>query len=171
MAYALLISTEDVKKFTIANGNLDADDFIEYIKISQDITIQNYLGTQLYKKLQDLILSDEINNEEFEDYRSLLVTYIKPMLVHWAMVYYLPFAAYTLSNKGLFKHSSESATNVDKAEVDYLVEKERDIAESYTQRFIDFMCFNQSTYPEYNSNSNEDVNPDTNNFYGGWFLG
>jgi hypothetical protein len=168
MAYALLISTEDVKKFTIANGNLDADDFIEYIKISQDITIQNYLGTQLYKKLQDLILNDEINNEEFEDYRSLLITYIKPMLVHWAMVYYLPFAAYTLSNKGLFKHSSESATNVDKAEVDYLVEKERDIAESYTQRFIDFMCFNQSTYPEYNSNSNEDVNPDTNNFYNGW---
>jgi hypothetical protein len=166
--YALLISTEDVKKFTIANGNLDPDDFIEYIKISQDITIQNYLGSQLYKKLQDLILSDEINNEEFADYRSLLVTYIKPMLVHWAMVYYLPFAAYTLSNKGLFKHSSESATNVDKAEVDYLVEKERDIAESYTQRFIDFMCFNQSTYPEYNSNSNEDVNPDTNNFYGGW---
>jgi hypothetical protein len=166
--YALLISTEDVKKFTIANGNLDADDFIEYIKISQDITIQNYLGSQLYKKLQDLILSDEINNEEFADYRSLLVTYIKPMLVHWAMVYYLPFAAYTLSNKGLFKHSSESATNIDKAEVDYLVEKERDIAESYTQRFIDFMCFNQSTYPEYNSNSNEDVNPDTNNFYGGW---
>jgi len=166
--YALLISTEDVKKFTIANGNLDADDFIEYIKISQDITIQNYLGSQLYKKLQDLILSDDINEPEFSDYRSLLVTYIKPMLVHWAMVYYLPFAAYTLSNKGLFKHSSESATNVDKAEVDYLVEKERDIAESYTQRFIDFMCFNQSTYPEYNSNSNEDVNPDTNNFYNGW---
>jgi hypothetical protein len=168
MAYALLISTEDVKKFTITNGNLDADDFIEYIKISQDITIQNYLGSQLYKKLQDLILNDEINNEEFEDYRSLLVTYVKPMLIHWAMVYYLPFAAYTLSNKGLFKHTSENATNVDKAEVDYLVEKERDIAESYTQRFIDFMCFNQNTYPEYNSNNNEDVNPDTNNFYNGW---
>ena len=33
MAYALLISTEDVKKFTILNGNLDVDDFIQYIKI------------------------------------------------------------------------------------------------------------------------------------------
>jgi hypothetical protein len=170
MAYALLISTEDVKKFTITNGNLDADDFIEYIKISQDITIQNYLGSQLYKKLQDLILNDDINEPEFSEYKTLLTTYVKPMLIHWAMVYYLPFAAYTLSNKGLFKHTSENATNVDKAEVDYLVEKERDIAESYTQRFIDFMCFNQSTYPEYNSNSNEDVNPDTNNFYGGWQL-
>jgi hypothetical protein len=170
MAYALLISTEDVKKFTITNGNLDADDFIEYIKISQDITIQNYLGSQLYKKLQDLILNDDINEPEFADYKTLLTTYVKPMLIHWAMVYYLPFAAYTLSNKGLFKHTSENATNVDKAEVDYLVEKERDIAESYTQRFIDFMCFNQTTYPEYNSNNNEDVNPDTNNFYNGWQL-
>jgi hypothetical protein len=128
MAYALLISTEDVKKFTITNGNLDADDFIEYIKISQDITIQNYLGTKLYEKLQTLILNNDINDIEFVDYKNLLVTYIKPMLIHWAMVYYLPFAAYTLSNKGLFKHTSENATNVEKSEVDFLVEKERDIA-------------------------------------------
>jgi hypothetical protein len=168
MAYALLISTEDIKRFTISNGNLDADDFIEYIKISQDITIQNYLGTKLYEKLQTLILNNDINDAEFVDYKNLLVTYIKPMLIHWAMVYYLPFAAYTLNNKGLFKHTSENATNVDKVEVDFLVEKERDIAESYTQRFIDFMCFNTSTYPEYNSNSNSDVNPDTDNFYAGW---
>jgi hypothetical protein len=168
MAYALLISTEDIKRFTISNGNLDADDFIEYIKISQDITIQNYLGSKLYQKLQELILSDDINESGFTDYKYLLTTYIKPMLVHWAMVYYLPFAAYTLNNKGLFKHTSENATNVEKAEVDFLVEKERDIAESYTQRFIDFMCFNTSTYPEYNSNSNSDVNPDTDNFYAGW---
>jgi len=168
MAYALLISTEDVKKFTIANGNLDADDFIEYIKVSQDITIQNYLGSKLYEKLQTLILSGDINAVEYSDYKSLLSLYIKPMLIHWAMVYYLPFAAYTLSNKGLFKHTSENAQNVDKVEVDFLVEKERDIAESYTQRFIDYMCFNQTTFPEYYLNSNEDVNPDTNNFYGGW---
>jgi hypothetical protein len=168
MAYALLISTEDIKRFTISNGNLDADDFIEYIKISQDITIQNYLGSKLYQKLQELILNDDINANGFTDYKYLLTTYIKPMLVHWAMVYYLPFAAYTLNNKGLFKHTSENATNVEKAEVDFLVEKERDIAESYTQRFIDFMCFNTSTYPEYNSNSNSDVNPDTDNFYAGW---
>ena len=170
MAYALLISTEDVKKFTIVNGNLDADDFIEYIKISQDITIQNYLGSKLYQKLQTLILNNDINQAGFVDYKNLLTVYVKPMLIHWAMVYYLPFAAYTLSNKGLFKHSSENATNVDKAEVDFLVEKERDIAESYTQRFIDFMCYNMNTYPEYNNNNNEDVNPDTNNFYSGWYL-
>ena len=166
--FCLKPHSEDIKKFTIVNGNLDADDFIEYIKISQDITIQNYLGTKLYEKLQTLILNDTINDVENAKYKTLLTTYIKPMLIHWAMVYYLPFAAYTLSNKGLFKHSSENASNVEKTEVDYLVEKERDIAESYTQRFIDFMCFNNSDYPEYNSNSNDDISPDTKNYYGGW---
>jgi uncharacterized protein YueI len=69
MAYALLISTEDVKKFSILNGNLDVDDFIQYIKIAQDITIQNYLGTDLYNKFQDLILSGDINLNANADYK------------------------------------------------------------------------------------------------------
>jgi hypothetical protein len=170
MAYALLISTEDVKKFTILNGNLDVDDFIQYIKIAQDITIQNYLGTDLYQKLQDLIINGDIHESEFANYKSLLLTYIKPMLIHWAMVHYLPFAAYTIANKGVFKHTSEASEVVSKSEIDYLVEKERDIAEHYTQRFIDYICFNNNLFPEYNSNSNGDMYPDTNNFYGGWHL-
>ena len=58
MAYALLISTEDVKKFTITNGNLDADDFIEYIKISQDITIQNYFFKTERKYLARILIGD-----------------------------------------------------------------------------------------------------------------
>jgi hypothetical protein len=170
MAYALLISTEDVKKFTILNGNLDVDDFIQYIKIAQDITIQNYLGTDLYNKFQTLIIDGDINEVEFLSYKTLLNNYIKPMLIHWSMVHYLPFAAYTIANKGVYKHNSENATNVEKNEIDFLVEKERDIAEHYTQRFIDYMCFQQSEYPEYTSNSNDDMNPDTNNFYGSWVL-
>ncbi len=166
MAEALLISRTDVVKFTAMNGNVDTDKFIQFIKIAQDVHIQTMLGTQLLRRIQEDIIEDTLANP----YLDLLIDYIKPMLIHWAMVYYLPFAAYTLSNKGLFKHTSENSTNVDKAEVDFLVEKERDIAESYTQRFIDFMCYNTNTYPEYNNNNNEDVNPDTNNFYGGWYL-
>jgi hypothetical protein len=170
MAYALLISTEDVKKFTIVNGNLDVDDFIQYIKIAQDITIQNYLGTDLYNKFQDLIINNTLNNVGNANYKALLSTYIKPMLIHWAMVHYLPFSAYTIANKGVFKHTSENAESVTKTEIDYLVEKERDIAEHYTQRFIDYICFNNNLFPEYNSNSNGDMYPDRSNFYGSWVL-
>ena len=170
MAYALLISTEDVKKFTILNGNLDVDDFIQYIKIAQDITIQNYLGTDLYNKFQELIISGDISLIGNVKYKNLLNFFIKPMLIHWAMVQYLPFAAYTIGNKGVFKHTSENATSVEKNEIDFLIEKERDVAQHYTQRFIDYMCFANADFPEYNSNSNGDMYPDTNNNFGGWVL-
>jgi len=168
MASVLLISTEEVKKYTILNGNLDPDEFIQYIKISQDISIQGYLGTDLYNKLQELILDGTINDVGNLKYKTLLNSYVKPMLIHWTMVYYLPFSAYKIQNKGVFKHSSENAQVVEKNEIDYLVEKERDIAEHYTQRFIEHMRYN--VFSEYNSNTNEDVYPNKTNYFGGWEL-
>jgi hypothetical protein len=92
------------------------------------------------------------------------------MLIHWGMVEYLPFAAYTIANKGVYKHSSENSENVDKNEVDYLLEKERSIAQNYTQRFIDYMAFNQPLFPEYRSNQNNDIFPDSMNNYVSWYI-
>ena len=166
----LFVTPIDIKRNTIINGNLDSNEFMQFIKIAQQIHIQNYLGTDLYNKFQTLIIDGDINQSGFLKYKTLLSNYIKPMLIHWSMVHYLPFAAYTIANKGVYKHSSENATNVEKNEIDFLVEKERDIAEHYTQRFIDYMCFQQQEFPEYTSNSNDDMNPDTNNFYGSWVL-
>lgn len=166
MAEALLISRQDVVKFTAMNGNVDTDNFIQYVKIAQDIHIQNYLGTDLLQKIQ----TDIINSTLSGDYLALVTNYIKPMLIHFAMVEYLPFAAYTIANKGVYKHNSENSTNVEKNEIDFLIEKERSIAQHYTERFIDYMCFNTDKFPEYNSNSNGDMYPDTNNNYTGWYL-
>jgi hypothetical protein len=244
MAEALLITRQDVVKFTAMNGNVDTDNFIQYVKIAQDIHIQNYLGTDLLEKLKSeiilaasgiptaitisnqgtgyttgtainttsatgtglklnitaaggLITAATINTAGTgytvgstatvtggtngavtissiytipTDYNNLLVTYVKPMLIHWAMVEYLPFAAYTIANKGVYKHNSENATNVEKVEIDFLIEKERSIAQHYTERFIDYISFNNDLFPEYNSNSNGDMYPDTNNNYTGWYL-
>ena len=52
MAEALLIGRADIVKFTAMNGNVDTDSFIQWIKVAQDIHIQNYLGTNLLEKLQ-----------------------------------------------------------------------------------------------------------------------
>ena len=166
MAEALLISRTDVVKFTAMNGNVDTDKFIQFIKIAQDVHLQTMLGTQLLRKIQEDIIDDTLANP----YLDLLVDYVKPMLIHWAMVEYLPFAAYTISNKGVYKHGSENATNAEKNEIDFLLEKERKIAQHYTERFIDYISFNQDLFPEYNSNSNGDMYPDTNNNFIGWVL-
>ena len=163
---ALFITREDIVKFTAMNGNVDTDKFIQFVKIAQDIHIQNYLGSKLFQKLQ----ADIVANTLAGNYLSLVENYIKPMLIHWSMVEYLPFAAYTIANKGVYKHISENAENVDKNEVDYLLEKERSIAQHYTERFIDYMSFNQTLFPEYRANKNNDMFPDTNNNNIGWYL-
>ncbi len=170
MAKAILITTTDLKRYSILNGNVDDDKFIQYIAISQDIHLQSYLGTDLLEKIQDLISDNTIGDSDNSDYLNLLETYIKPMLIHWAMVEYLPFSAYTLSNSGMYKHTSETSTSVDKNEVDYLVEKERDIAQSYTRRFIDYICNNSTLFPEYTSNNGSDVKPQIKSDFMGWVL-
>ncbi len=167
MAEGLFITRKDLVKFTSVNGNVDSDKFLQYIKIAQDIHIKNYLGTDLFNKLQDDIEASTLTG----DYLTLVTDYVKPMLVHWAMVEYLPFAAYSIANKGIFKHSSENASNVEKDEIDFLIEKERNIAQYYTDRFIDYMSFNASgTFPEYYTNSNDDIYPDKNANFEGWVL-
>jgi hypothetical protein len=244
---AIFITRQDLVKFTATNGNVDTDNFIQWIKVAQDIHMQNYLGTQLFNKLKSDILNTisgtgvpttltltaggttyttatgvattggtgngltlditaaagivtsfvvntagtgytagdvvtvaggagdcDITINAIDEiqvpYSTLLNTYVKPCLIHWAMVEYLPFSAYTIANKGIFKHTSENATNIEKAELDMLIDKQRQIAQHYTERMIDYLCFNNNLFPEYNQNSNGDMYPDTNNYNIGWVL-
>jgi hypothetical protein len=166
MAEALLITRDDLVRFTATNGNMDTDTFIQWIKVAQDIHIQQYTGTQLLDKIK----TDIVNNTLANPYLDLVETYLKPMLIHWAMVEFLPFQAYTIANKGIFKHSSETATNVDKNEVDFLIEKQRYLAQNYTERFIQYMAFSGNTFPEYYTNSNSDIYPNSDSNYMGWVI-
>ena len=92
------------------------------------------------------------------------------MLCQWALVEILPFSAYTIANKGVYKHNSENSTSVEKSEVDYLVEKQRQIAQNYTQKFIDYMIVNYASFPEYYIAQTGDQLPFLSANFGGWYL-
>jgi hypothetical protein len=167
MATALFITREDLVRNTALGGNVDTDKFVQFIKIAQQIHIQNFLGTQLYNKISADILASTLTG----DYLDLVNDYVQPMLIHYAMVEYLPWAAYTIANKGIYKHGSENAQNVDKEEVDFLVGKEQKIADYYNRRFLDYMSFNAaSKFPEYYTNSNDDVWPEKDSYFSSWVL-
>ena len=105
MATALFISRTDLVKNTIIDGSVDTDLFIQYIKISQEIHIQRALGSKLYDRISADIIAGTLTG----NYLSLVTDYVQPMLIHCAMVDYLPFAAYQVKNGGVFKHRSENA--------------------------------------------------------------
>ena len=163
----LFVSEDTIKKSTTINGNVDVELLLPYIKVAQDIHIHQLLGTDLYDKISADIIAGSLAG----DYLALINDYIQPMLIHYAMAEYLPFAAYTIANGGVYKHNSENSSIASKEEVDLLINRERDYAEYYTQRFIDYMSFNaDSKFPEYYTNSNEDIYPDKDALFHGWNL-
>jgi len=157
---ALFISIADLKAKSIIDGNTDADKLIHQIEVAQDMHIQNYLGGKLYDKLQDLILSGDIDLPENSDYKDLRDDYIKPMLIWFTQLEYLPFAMFKIDNGGINRHRGQESDSVDFRDVDRMQSKITDRAEFYTKRFIDYICFNSQKFPEYNNNSNGDMYPD-----------
>ena len=166
MAQVLFVSPADVIKRTGINGNVDRDQMIQFIKIAQDIHIQNILGTRLFEKLKSDISAGSIPS----NYQSLLDDYIQDMVVHYAAIEILPYIHYKVANGGIYTKGAENSTSVTKEDLDYLVQKERDIAEHYARRFVDHMSFNNATYPEYNQNNNDDMYPTKNQNFAGWVL-
>jgi len=171
MATALFINRTDLVKNSIIDGNTDVDKLLPFIKIAQQIDIQNLLGTDLYNRISADITSGASGGTGLTgNYLTLVNTYVQPTLIWFAQMNYIPFAAYSIKNGGVFKGSSETAETVNKNEVDYLVDKAREYANYYSTRLVDYLQFNTDLFPEYNSNTDNDIHPDTDTTFKGWVL-
>lgn len=168
MSKALFVTRHDISVFTAANGSIDNDKLLPFINQAQDIHIQNYLGTDLYNKIQAEIVAGTL----VDPYLTLLNDYIKDMLLHWSMVEYLPYAGVNIANGGIYTKNPENSTALTKEHVDSLIEKSRTTAQFYTNRFIDYMQSGiaPSNFPEYYSNTQADMYPDDVADFGGWVL-
>ena len=69
---ALFITTNDLRRKSIIGGAVDADKFIQFVEVAQDIHIQNYLGTKLYEKIETLITNGQITQNANSNYKNLL---------------------------------------------------------------------------------------------------
>ena len=168
MATAIFIKPEDIKRKTIIDGSVDEDKFMAFIENSQKIHIRNYLGSKLYDRLQAGIIADDLSADEV----TLIDDYVQDALIYFAMADYLPFASFTVSNGGVFRHTSENSSTVDMEDIKFLAKKIRSDAEYYAQRLVDYLCHNDSLYPEYTANVDEDIRPDKKvNYTGSWYFG
>ena len=163
---ALFITLKELKRKSIFDGNIDADKIIQFIEVAQDTEIQTYLGTKLYDKLQADIIADTLSG----NYKTLVDDYIKPMLIWYTQAAYIPYAAYQISNGGIYKHNSENATAVDQSEINALASHATETAEFYTQRFMDHMNYNSNLYPEYISNQDDGMYTERDVNFTGWVL-
>ncbi len=77
----LLVDKELIFKYTQLGGNVDVDKIYPFVKISQDIQVQELLGTKLYRYILDQVEAGTLTG----NYQTLVSHYIQPMLIHYAM--------------------------------------------------------------------------------------
>ena len=63
MATALFIRRDDLVRNTFLSGNVDTDKFIQFIKIAQEIHVQQYLGSKLYDRISTDIIAGTLTGK------------------------------------------------------------------------------------------------------------
>lgn len=162
----LFVNEAKLKSSTAINYNVDTAFLLPFLKIAQDKHLQIILGTKLYDKLQDDIAG--VGGASLTGvYKTLVDDYIQDAIIHYALVEALPFISFQIKNGSITQKNSENGTAATRQDVDYLVQKERDSAEFYGQRIVEYLCNDSSSFPEYSQNTGADLNPISNAYYTG----
>ena len=165
----LFISRNDLIKRSVINGNIDPERIMPHVKTAQDKYIMILLGSVLYNKLQSDITAGTLSG----DYKTLVDDFITDCLVHYTMVEALPFLAYNVANGGIQKHVSEQGEAPSKNEIDYLLTKELQTAQFYSERLVRHLIAYNANYPEYTQTTgySDTVYPEKSSAYTvGWNL-
>jgi hypothetical protein len=166
MAYVLFISESKLKSSTALNLNVSTDLLLPYVRQSQKLYVETKLGTDLTQKLKDEITAGTLAGA----YKTLVDEYIGDMLPNWAFYHAVPFLRFKIENGNIYSKTSETGTSLSTEEAQHLREEVRNTAEYYTERMIDYVTNNLSSFPEYSTNSGADVSPDRNAYYNGMNL-
>ena len=170
MAYVLFISEQKLKDSTAINLQVDTDLLLPYVREAQKLYVEPKLGTDLNQKLKDLITNGTIGNVGNEAYKTLLDDYVGDMLPNWAFYHAVPFLRFKIENGNIFSKTSETGTSLSTEEAQHLREEIRNTAEYYTERMIEYVTNNTTSFPEYNTNSGADISPNRNAYYAGMNL-
>lgn len=162
MALAILISEQRVKQLTNLDDNVRVEEVTPFIIQSQDLYLQDRIGTKFYERLKNGVIASDLNDDE----KALLNDYIAPMLAHYSVYLMLPGLKYKLVDKGVLSGQSEEtgATSLD--ELKYLRQTTLDTAEFYDERLRERLCdLPSGTFPEYSSPGSDGMHPNNATAY------
>ena len=162
--HTLFISATRLKKDTALGGSVDDNLIMPYILLAQDMNILPVLGTDLYEALKTKIQGSSLTG----DYKILMETYIQPALVQFAFAQLAPYLRLRFVNNAVVvMGATEQSSSATYDDIKPLMDTATDAAEFYRQRLIDYIRNNQSSFPEFSTNSGADLDPTTNNYFAG----
>jgi len=156
----IFIDENYIKAYSHIDGSVDPKDMLPSIIQAQDSQIQPLLGTDLFNALKTKITTDSLTG----NYATLMNDYVRMTTLKWTLVHFYPYLNQKIANGTIGSRNvdSISASTID--DVARLIDIERTNAQFYSERLIEYLLYNSSLYPEYNSNSNADINPETQTY-------
>lgn len=150
MTNILLISEDTLKTYSHLNDNIWGKSLTPAIITAQDIYLQKFLGSCLYKKVLELVKSGEIRNENYAMYKELLDDYITNFLIYQTLANLIPEISTKITNMGLVTSSDEHVQNVTQGERDLVMGQYQKYADAYCKMMQDFLKENRDSFPELN---------------------
>jgi hypothetical protein len=168
MAYALFITRNDIIKNTPLQGAIDADKLLPFVRTAQDKYMLNLLGTVLFDYLQAKIIDSSFSTLNVY-YQDLMNDHIKPTLIWYSCVEYIPFSSVSFKSEGAVKHLSDQSVAPAKSEVDYLKYHAQSNADYYATRLQNYLISYSNQIPQYleSIGNQTQIFPDMSNTYFG----
>tara|TARA_R110002050_G_scaffold251519_1_gene389744 strand:- start:72 stop:599 length:528 start_codon:yes stop_codon:yes gene_type:complete len=160
-AEVLFINADYLKRFTHVNGSVEEAYIQPSVMLAQDKYIQSFLGTDLFNKLKTDIAASSLAG----DYITLMNSHVRRVTLWWTMLELVPRMHVRLDNGGLVIRVSEDSQPITKGDLNRELDLARQNAQFYTDRMIDYLCENSSLFPEYSSNSADDIKPEKKAYY------
>ena len=169
MSYALFVTRNDIIKNSPLQGAIDADRLLPFVRTAQDKYMLNLLGTVLFYYIQEQITAGTFSSLN-PYYQDLMNEHIKPTLIWYSCVEYIPFSSVQFKSEGAVKHQSEQSISPGKNEIDYLLQKALNSADFYATRLQNYLISYSNQIPQYLESVGNltQVYPDfTNQYFGG----
>lgn len=142
---AYLVSPNKVKEDTPVDANVAGEYLSVAIKEAQEIDLVEVIGTNLYNKLQDLVVSG-INDPENKPYKDLLDDYVANFLIYAAEARLMPIVSYKVANAGVVTTDDDHIDNSEYKTIMLLRDEAINKRDVYKKRLQKFLCKNKSVY-------------------------
>lgn len=159
----LFVSAEYIKSITNISDNVAGQYILPAIRISQDTDMQEMLGTKLYRHLQELIFSGDIELEANEQFKDLLDNYLQYYLSYLVVSELCLMTSFKITNAGIVRSDTSDFKNADMSEVEVIRNTYKYKADFYKSRTQDFLIRYHQNFQPYLTN--EKVNELRTNLY------
>lgn len=171
MSRVFLISETTLKSETTINDNTGSEYIAPAIETSQDIYLQQLIGTELLDKLYELISTNKIVEEENHDYKILIDDYITNYLKYKVLAEVTIPLAYKYRNAGVVQTTNDNVQTTTLRDAQ-LVQNHYELrANFYAERLTSYLCANDGLFPEYKSTrDNADIKANPDAYKTNWVL-